>query len=1358
MQTLAELLATSRSDAGLTQSELAQRVGVSRHTIGRWERGTNHPSRDVLSTIATVLGIEAETLLIAAGHPPMLRAGSGISQPVRPLLGALPFSQLTPDRFELACISVMDHRHPGGHTARYGGSGEEQYGIDLLTTIDGVRYATGQCKRHKTFGAAAIREAITKVSEPATINYLFLAREVATTDARDEIENHLGWELWDGETLSRYVREKMSDDDSTRFVDTFFPSYRKDFLGKELPGPWQTISEFYTPASGDQAFTHDWELVGRENEAAMLDQAIRAESPAVSVAFGRGGIGKSRLLLSVAEIFATEGWFVRILGRDAVLDGQSYEAIPSTGAVLIVVDDVHDRNNCGAVVAGVLARNPRAKILIASRPYGTVELDRALRPTGLLLSDLPTVTLGDLPLAAAVELATAALGPESEIHADRLAALTRDCPLATVVGGYLIRAGKLDHTGLEQDDRVRETILLGFRDALFAAGDRERRRTVLEAVSILQPFRSDEPEFQSAIATLVGTTYKNVSYQLRELEDSGILLRRNTSIRIVPDLLADVVLADACFDRRSGVDNGYLPEVLAATSGAARVHVFLNVSRVDWQVEHRMSDAVNRCWDFIQDSLQDNSISTYMQALKSVNQVAAMQPKHALALVQWVLDHPVDDETGAREHSWFGWRWQHVLNEVATTARLVSYTKETRRGAYNLLWSMAQNAHHNSADPQSNNPLTILKEISQFGLEKPLGVNQDMIELAESWAEHETSLSPLKVIEPLVATEGESHRYRGYTLTLTGFAIDPDGIRAIRRRAIGLAVKEICGRDLSRAIVGTWFVGLALQYPNGLIGREVTDEEKARWHSDFVDTIVQLQGVLQSIHLDPLVSLGVFEGLSWHANYGSGPVHDAAERACESLPDTLAFWFALWLSDGRWARLYRKPGMDWQESQRGRAAAVAHTAQRAITELDDEAIIDLLEDRVQAQRNALDRRISPRNNLIEALLTRRPTLAKTLLERVLVVPASSLDVFVAGVVNLVGQIQPGGLMAITRRLLDSDISMVRTQAAIGLAGRDRRTEPLLDGELDLLHEFAVESDADVRGAVAEAAFSLAETHPNHASDLLVRVPFADSPRLAQTILDGLEIYGLLTWPSLSSQQQAVIWDGIRKLNDLDDYSIQHFLRLRSAEDPAAVLELLRQRIERSELTSTSNRYKPVPHSWSESLAVREHPSFIQQLRELLSWLKDRTSPLPARQGSSLFAAAAVGFDEPVLALLQQTLQLGTDLDTQVVCLALQEAPDDLVFREVDFVIDALTALSARSAKQLGWIQDALGQSALTGTRHGVPGEPYPQDIRLRDECAGIAEQLVDAAPVAATFYRKLSERGADAVNRYRDHEPDPRPW
>jgi transcriptional regulator with XRE-family HTH domain len=52
-----------RTDNNLTQSELAEKVGLTYVQIGRYEKGKSNPSSDVLQKLASVLGTSTDYLM-----------------------------------------------------------------------------------------------------------------------------------------------------------------------------------------------------------------------------------------------------------------------------------------------------------------------------------------------------------------------------------------------------------------------------------------------------------------------------------------------------------------------------------------------------------------------------------------------------------------------------------------------------------------------------------------------------------------------------------------------------------------------------------------------------------------------------------------------------------------------------------------------------------------------------------------------------------------------------------------------------------------------------------------------------------------------------------------------------------------------------------------------------------------------------------------------------------------------------------------------------------------------------------------------------------------------------------------------
>ena len=74
LTTLGERIRDARRAAGLSQEKLAERVGVTRQAVTKWENGQSAPSTENLLRLAEVLGVPANTLLDAAAPELQMQA------------------------------------------------------------------------------------------------------------------------------------------------------------------------------------------------------------------------------------------------------------------------------------------------------------------------------------------------------------------------------------------------------------------------------------------------------------------------------------------------------------------------------------------------------------------------------------------------------------------------------------------------------------------------------------------------------------------------------------------------------------------------------------------------------------------------------------------------------------------------------------------------------------------------------------------------------------------------------------------------------------------------------------------------------------------------------------------------------------------------------------------------------------------------------------------------------------------------------------------------------------------------------------------------------------------------------------
>ena len=63
MSEMGNKIAKKRKDAGLTQTEFAEKLSVTRQTVSRWEAGTVMPDIDKIADIAQILGVSCDYLL-----------------------------------------------------------------------------------------------------------------------------------------------------------------------------------------------------------------------------------------------------------------------------------------------------------------------------------------------------------------------------------------------------------------------------------------------------------------------------------------------------------------------------------------------------------------------------------------------------------------------------------------------------------------------------------------------------------------------------------------------------------------------------------------------------------------------------------------------------------------------------------------------------------------------------------------------------------------------------------------------------------------------------------------------------------------------------------------------------------------------------------------------------------------------------------------------------------------------------------------------------------------------------------------------------------------------------------------------
>lgn len=87
MNELGKKIAKKRKDLGMTQSDFADRIGVTRQTVSRWEAGSVMPDIDKIGDIASILSVSCDYLLKDDVTEETAEPVSGISRLLQQAVG-----------------------------------------------------------------------------------------------------------------------------------------------------------------------------------------------------------------------------------------------------------------------------------------------------------------------------------------------------------------------------------------------------------------------------------------------------------------------------------------------------------------------------------------------------------------------------------------------------------------------------------------------------------------------------------------------------------------------------------------------------------------------------------------------------------------------------------------------------------------------------------------------------------------------------------------------------------------------------------------------------------------------------------------------------------------------------------------------------------------------------------------------------------------------------------------------------------------------------------------------------------------------------------------------------------------------
>lgn len=1342
---LGQRIKERREKLGLDQAQFAKSLDVGQQTVSRWEKGGSRPKIDVLHRVVQLFDGDVNDWLSMTGY--------NLAKPVQPLLAHLPLDSLSEENFELFSRDFVKAVKPGWEVNRYGSRGHKQYGIDLLAKNKKAKLDY-QCKRHATFGPKDVKDAVDATTAVADHHHILLSR-VATTDARNEMDTYDDWTMLDLDDISGMIRD-LPDDVALDLVDTYFPGWRKYFLGKDDPSPWLKSDEYFKPfLNKGRIYSHGWGFVGRPSEITKLSDFTGQLKFNVQILSGIGGVGKSRLL---REWSMSEKSKVVFLQTGTELTAADFEALPD-GEFVLVIDDAHERNDLARILSSAIRLRDTMKVLIGTRPYGLTQIKDAISKGGLGYDLENIITLTDLKVSDAVILSKEILKANNgdESYAQKIAEITKDCPLATVVGSRLVADNEIKPEILNNSEQFRTELLARFSNVVageVGGKDSEIVQELLKFIASVQPVDPTNDIFKDAASKLTNKRYDQLAPLLKALEDAGVLVRRNRLLRIAPDLLADYIRAVASYEEGNKQQTGYVDEVYKLVSDELATNLLVNLSQLDWRLS---SDGFQKkiladIWVSIEAQFKQSKIFDRHSTLKSFSKIAYYQPKEVLSLIHIAIDNPTEEiEQGLKKYD-FGGRttYKYVLNEIPILLNYIAHNYEHLDESLDLLRQLAMKDDR-PKNQNPDHPARVMQDLAAVQPGKPVVFNEHIVDHVLPWLDNEstTSFSPFDVLDVLLSPEGHHSETEGITLSLTPFIVNIKAVKNLRSKILKKAFEQLTDSDPVKSFRALETIEHGLQAPHGMGGMSVSEDTYKEWEPELTKTLEDLHNVITEHELDPYLLVQIRGNISSRARYEKGEVKKTANKLLIALPTKKVDKVARAMVDS-WGWTFDKEGGTMRNEEK--CTEYREALCKELLEEYEDNLIGLIVYLEKMEQQSIDKplRTKEYGPFVSTFMRESEEFTDLLAKHLI----GNIDSPLIGALGLV-------IMIKARTSYDDAVELATQGVELGDESIDLIVSRALgwnlqgvsvgDKEFELITRLATSKIIYVRHNLVRAVKRFGDNEKAKAVEVLLLINYTDSKEVAEEVLGEIGKHGHFKVGEFTKEQLAKICNDLVKLNSIEDYHIIGFLSELSAVQPEVVVDLLINRVRHYEEIKgkITDNYKPVPyvHRNGPHLRVAETKEYEAMLRKVRDWAAiDTGSWVRPHFGSDVFKMISSSFDESTLKIIDEWISSGESAKVDAVGMLLSEAPSNFVFTRSDYVVALLEIAGGLGSKTYDSVTSSLFGAAISEGKTGTPGQPFPQDIAQRDSAYDMVKRLPDGSH-AHKFYKMLYNHALSNIER-----------
>jgi hypothetical protein len=668
-----------------------------------------------------------------------------------------------------------------------------------------------------------------------------------------------------------------------------------------------------------------------------------------------------------------------------------------------------------------------------------------------------------------------------------------------------------------------------------------------------------------------------------------------------------------------------------------------------------------------------------------------------------------------------------------------------------LLWR-ASKVDSRTLNSHPDHGIRILKELAEFEPNKPIECVRVVVRFALSLLNRPHSLegpyTPFSILEGALGTEMESRAWTSREMTITRHQLPLPQVKQVRDEIVSSLIQYVGGGATRHGYLAAATLAEALRAP-------MHGGDRDAWDDEHRDVLQKLFTALTENEVHPLVVVRSAKSASWHAFYGPAATKPLAQRIISLLDRDLPTRVARALVDGWGGETYElKEPYDRSAIESDRIALIEEL-KAGFTSVDD--LTDFLNQYLNEISAISGKGLGSAFALINQLIVEIPGFASTILRRYKETKNAPLASYAgAALGHLMGSNE--GRAQVKALLEEAETE----ETLVLIADAYSRYQPLGaygEDDSELLRK-CFESGAPAVLAIApNIAQTVARLDPAFAVDLICSVNFELAGRATHDLFMWLLHESTIPKELLQNERYEQLLAKLVSIPSLDDYWIQEFLKKAVSTVPDKVMHLVISRLERaSQVEGWSYRVLErsymARHNGEKNLGLgfTQAAGWENRVRFLLDWALHSREAGEYSNFGEVFAALCGHYDDSLLDVLVQWLRQGPMTRARIVGDVLRCAQNTIIYDFPQFVRDILDVAETLGDEAVATIRSAFFSATISGVRGTTPGEPFPEDIRLRAHAQQALAELSRADPAYDMFaeFLLVAEQGIERQRKEKE--------